>query len=135
MDTEGSTIKASSLPTNVIKLENPDQYQQWEREIKTYLVHVDLWKFTLMSKSVLSLRAPDETPEAFETREEKWEGKHLKCCNAIQSTLGLNYYNDHKGSINAYFLWVAIQQGCKPRGSGSLNNRYRRLLALKLSDF
>ena len=53
----------------------------------------------------------------------------------IQSTLGLNYHNDHKEATNAYFLWVAIKEGCKPKGSGTLNDRYRRLLALKLSDF
>ena len=71
----------------------------------------------------------------YELRLERWENKHLRACNAIKSTLGVNYYNDHKGSSNACFLWIAIKQGCKPKGSGTLNDRYRRLLDLKLSDF
>ena len=57
------------------------------------------------------------------------------CYNVIQSTLSLNYYNDHKEATNTYFLWVAIKEGYKSKGFNTLNNRYRRLLALKLSDF
>ena len=76
-----------------------------------------------------------ETPEAYDARREKWEGKHLIYYNAIQSTLGLNYYNNHKDITNAYFLWIALKEGCKPKGSGTLNNRYYRLFALKLSDY
>ena len=32
-------------------------------------------------------------------------------------------------------MWIALKEGCKPKGSGTLNNRYYRLFALKLSDY
>ena len=74
--------------------------------------------------------------DGYDTRLEKWENKHLLAYNAMLSCLGLNYYNDYKASSsNAYLLWIAIKEGCKPKGSGTLNNRYRQLLMLKLYDF
>ena len=79
-----------------------------------------------------------EPLDAYETRLEKWEEKHLICCNAIRSTLGVNYYYGHKMASNACFLWIALKEACKPKGTQAtiaLNDRYRRLLALKLIDF
>lgn len=71
----------------------------------------------------------------YEDRKERQENKYLKACNAIRITLGTNYYNDLRGYINAAFMWIAVKEACKSRGSDTLNNRYRRLLDLKLSDF
>lgn len=164
MDPETVTVKSSSLPTHIAKLETPEGYQTWERAVKEYLINGLLWKYTTESQLVFPPRVTQadvdrvntanaaaqvqaganqapftpvpvlETLDSYETRRDRWEGKHLVCCNAILSTLGVNYYSDHKDADNAYFLWIAIRQGCKLKGSGSLNDRFRRLSLLKLSD-
>ncbi len=51
------------------------------------------------------------------------------------SRLGINYYNNYKDQTNIYFLKVAIRALYKLKGSSTLNNRYRRLLSLKLRDY
>ena len=65
-----------------------------------------------------------QTEEAYKAKLERWEGKHLIACNSMISCLGINYYNDYKDAVNACFLWIAIKEGCKPKGSGFLNDRY-----------
>ena len=57
------------------------------------------------------------------------------CCNVILSILEVNYYSDYKNTNNVYFLWIVIRQNYKLKGSNSLNNRFRRLSLLKLSDY
>ena len=37
-------------------------------------------------------------------------------------------------AANACLLWEAIKVGCKPKGSGTLNNLYCQLLTIKLQD-
>ena len=133
MDSEAVTVK-SSLPTHIAKLESPEGYQAWERAIKEYLINGLLWKYTTESQLVFPPRITQadvdkvntanataqlqarqnqaflapvpviETMDSYETRRERWEGKHLVCCNAITSTLGVNYHSDHKDADNAYFL-------------------------------
>lgn len=42
--TDSIIVKVAGLPD--FKLENPDGYQEWERKMQQYLIHVDLWKYT-----------------------------------------------------------------------------------------
>ena len=163
MSDSGTVLKVSGLPE--FKLENPDGYQEWTRKMEQYLIHTDLWKYTREREATFPPRvtqamvdrvnadnaellrvaagAPVElrpVPDVerlvdYEERMEKWENRHLRTCNVIRTTLGTNYYNDHKDSTNAAFMWIAVKEGCKPTGTGTMNDRYRRLLELKLCDF
>ena len=162
MESEG-TIRAT-LP-KVSRLEDPDGYQVWQRDMRTFLIQTNLWRYTLMSESIFPPRVTQadvdliaarnaaaqlnaeagepvtlapipeiQTVAEYEAKREKWENRHLIACNSMTSCLGTNYYNDYKDFTNACFLWVAIKENCKPKGSGSLNDRYRQLMDLKLKD-
>jgi hypothetical protein len=49
MDPETVTVKSSSLPTHIVKLETSEGYQAWERAVKEYLINGLLWKYTTES--------------------------------------------------------------------------------------
>ena len=44
MDTESGTIRAT-LP-KMDRLETPEGYQKWAREMRTFLIQTGLWKYT-----------------------------------------------------------------------------------------
>ena len=159
---DSATVRVVGLPD--FKLESPEGYQVWERKIRQHLINVSLWKYTTEKEATFPSRVTQadadlvtaanaaaqldprgrvdlrpvpvvESVSDYEERLDRWDSQQLRTCNIIESTLGINYYNDHKDSLNACFLLLAIRQDCKPKGSGTLNDRYLRLLALKLSDF
>ncbi len=141
------TIEAYDLPLHITKLESPEGFQEWKHQMKQYLIAAGLWKWTKVENkdaptAEISTLANDGSNQlvrttALEAPEESmsaWEQGNKIACNAIKSRLGDYYFYDFKNEKNAYKLWSGIDRDCKPTGSGTLNNLYRRLDTLTLAS-
>ena len=126
-------LKVTSLPKHILKLESPEGFQTWKRDIRIFLTAARLWSYTTAAKKEPPSQDTDDPDSDFEVREAAWELGHQQTVNIIQFCLGLNYINDFEAYTNAAFLWTAICTTCKPRGSGTLNDLYAQLLQLELA--
>lgn len=143
---EPTTVK-TSLPLHIPELEGPEGYQGWKRKMQQYLIHSMLWDWTEEeNKDIPTAEIPElaangsnqaavtAATKALALEVKKWKKGHQVTCNAIISRLGTNYINDFENETNAYKLWNGIDKDCKPAGSGTLNDFYRRLDTLTLAS-
>ena len=56
MDPESITVKTTSLPTSIAKLETPEGYQKWEREVREHLINALLWRYTTEAQAIFPAR-------------------------------------------------------------------------------
>lgn len=133
------------LPLHITKLESPEDFQVWVREMREYLIAVILWRWTEEENSeVPTADIPDLANDgsnqlvratalaALEERVLTWETGNDLASNAIRSRLGTNYFLDFRNETNAHKLWKGIARDCKPKGSVMLNELHRRLTTLSL---
>ena len=141
------TVEANALPLHITKLESPERFQVWKREMQHYLIAACLWKWT----EVENKDAPTaETPvlandgsdhlvrttalPALEEKTSAWVQGNKLACNAIKSRLGTNYTIDFENETSAQKLCDRIDRVCKPAGLITLNDLYRRLITYSLQS-
>ena len=142
-----TTAVKTNLPLHFPELETPERYQGWKRKMQQYLIANNLWEWVEEeNKDPPTAEIPalinDGSNQAIVTAAKKaladetkiWKKGNQLTCNAIISRLGNNYINDFEGETNAYKLWHGIVRDCKPKGSGTLNDLYRRLNTLTLAS-
>lgn len=144
MSEEATNMKSSTLPLHIKKLEGPEGLQVWKREMRQWLTAQRLMKWTRAESQYASVAPiiPAGTPledveaitDAAEDKRAKWELGHELAVNIIQNRLGNNLLADLESETNAYVLWEAVLNENKPKGSGTLNDLYRQLLKLDLSQ-
>ena len=111
----------SYLALHITKLESPEGFHVWKREMQEYLIAVDLWKWTEEKNSEAPAaeipdRANDGSNElaratalaALEGKVDAWKERHGLACISIVSRLGTNYLYDFRAEINAHKLWNRI---------------------------
>lgn len=133
------------LPLHITKLESPEDFQVWERDMQEYLISVVLWKYTKEENSEpptaeIPDRANDGSNQlmratalaALEKKGLAWKTGNELASNAIRSRLGPNFSHDFRNEKNAHKLWNGIAKDCKPRGCVMLYELYRRLTTLSV---
>ena len=141
------TAVKTNLPLHIPALESPEGYQGWKRKMQQYLIANNLWEWIEEdSKELPTAEIPKladdgsnqpvvtAAKEALAIEVKRWKRGHLVACNAIFSVLGTNYVNDFENETNAHKLWNGIVRDCRPKGSGTLNDLYRRLDTLTLAS-
>ena len=144
-----------NLPLHITKLEGPEGYQVWSREMEQYLIAANLWKWRnqpeepteptakpaaavpqnqLQGSEAQPAAQPAIPSDALLAKIANWTLGHSLASNAIHSRLGSNLIADYRHERNFATLWSSIQTNCKPKGSGTLNDLYRRLLKLNLGS-
>ena len=73
--------------------------------------------------------APDEDDE-----EEEWMKAQDLTCTTIRICVEGNAYTDIENITNANKAWKTLEENFKPRGSGFLNDTFRKLDNLKLGE-
>ena len=69
-----------------------------------------------------------------EDKVEEWTKAQDLTCTAIRIRVESNAYTDIKNVINANDAWKILEENFKPRGSGFLNNTFRKLVNLTLGE-
>ena len=131
-----------SLPLHIAKLEGPEGFQVWQREMRQHLTINLLMKWTKPENknpplAPLVVGTPAEVAAAETAAEErlaKWELGHELAVTTIHSRLGNNLMADLENETNACDLWEKVVTNNKPKGSGTLNDLYRQIITLDLSQ-
>lgn len=132
-------------PLHITKLESPEGFQVWEREMREHLISVIIWKWTEKENSEApTAEIPDLANDgsnelvratALAALEEKvlaWKRGNELAYITILSRLGPYYICDYRYETNAHKIWNGIAKDCKPAGSVALNNLYQRLTTLSI---
>ncbi len=67
-----------------------------------------------------------EAPEDND-KEEKWNKAQDLTCTAIRICVKGNVYTDIENITNTNSVWKTLEENFKPRGSGFLNDTFRKL--------
>lgn len=120
----GLTISLSILE-KIPKLQDQEGYLKWKRAMRDHLKMFGLWVYI------------DELTEAPEDDDEEEEGTKAQdlTCTAIRICVEGNAYTHIEHITNANSAWKTLEENFKPRGSGFLNDTFRKLDNLKLGEF
>ena len=122
------------LPLHITKLESPEGFRVWEREMQEFLIPTGLWKWTKEeNREAPTAEIPDRGKDgsnqlmrdtalaALEGKVLTWKTGHELACNAIVSRLGPLYFYEFRKESNACKLWSGIAKEFKPKDSVLLN--------------
>ena len=121
-----SVSGSMAILERVAKLEDPEGYLEWRRDVRDRLKMLELWTYI-----------EDQATEPLGVTESKiaiWKAGHDKTCTALRLVVNGNAYSDIEDLTNASEAWTLLETNFKPRGSGFLNDAFQRLLGLTLAD-
>jgi hypothetical protein len=118
----------------ITKLESPDQYVEWHRQITDFLSTHNYGRlFNALKEPPLKLQS--DTEREYANILEKWEEKQDNACNCVRATLGFNARELIKATPEEPFnrlheVLEAIEDKYKPTGSANyqeLDRNYQEL--------
>ncbi|KAH7119208.1 hypothetical protein EDB81DRAFT_631188, partial [Dactylonectria macrodidyma] len=122
----------------ITKLESPDQYIQWHREITDFLSTHNYGRlFNALKEPPVKLRS--DTEREYANVLEKWEEKQDNACNCVRATLGFNAREIVKPITEKPFnrlheVLEAIEEHYKPTGSANYQELDRNYHELSLEN-
>ena len=122
----------------ITKLESPDQYIEWHREITDFLSTHNYGRlFNALKDPPVKLQS--DTEREYSNVLEKWEEKQDNACNCVRSTLGFNAREIVKPITEKPFnrlheVLEAIEEHYKPTGSANYQELDRNYHGLSLEN-
>lgn len=127
MTDETKAPGSNSMLQSIAKLEDAEGWPLWKREMRDYLIYVDLYQY---------IEDPDLPAHPIPTAAARLAHKrgHNKACTAMRTRLGYNGYSLVENATNASEAWTRIESEHKPRGSGILNSMFLKLDSITLAS-
>ncbi|KAH7112415.1 hypothetical protein EDB81DRAFT_622546, partial [Dactylonectria macrodidyma] len=122
----------------ITKLESPDQYIEWHREITDFLSTHNYGRlFNALKEPPAKLQS--DTEREYANVLEKWEEKQDNACNCVRATLGFNAREIVKPMTEKPFnrlheVLEAIEEHYKPTGSANYQELDRNYHELSLEN-
>lgn len=122
----------------ITKLESPDQYIEWHRQITDFLSTHNYGRlFHALKEAPVKLQS--DTEREYANVLEKWEEKQDNACNCVRATLGFNAREIVKPTPDAPFnrlheVLDAIEEHYKPTGSANYQELDRDYHELSLDN-
>lgn len=120
----GTTISLTTLE-EITKLQDQEGYLKWKRTMRDHLKIFGLWTY-IVEKHV--------QPAEGDAGLDEWTKAHDLTCTALRMCVEGNAYSDIENITNAKTAWTTLETNFQPRGSGYLNDSFRKLDNLTLSS-
>jgi len=108
---------------SIVKLESPDQYVEWHRQITDFLSTHNYGRLLNTLKEPPT-KLQSDTEREYANVLDKWEEKQDNACNCVHATLGFNARETVKATAEKPFnclheVLEAIEEHYKPTGSAN----------------
>lgn len=122
----------------ITKLESPDQYIEWNRQITDFLSTHNYGRlFNALKEPPVKLQS--DTEREYANILERWEEKQDNACNCVRATLGYNAREIVKPTTDKLFnrlheVLETIEENYKPTGSANYQEMDRNYHELSLEN-
>ena len=120
----GTTISLTTLE-KIAKLQDQEGFLRWKRTMRDHLKIFGLWVY-IVEKHERLVEGDAGLDE--------WIKSHDLTCTALRICVEGNAYSDIENISNAKTAWTTLETNFQPRGSGYLNDTFRKLDNLTLSS-